>query len=60
MEYPLRAGHPRLTQSCDGPAKRRKGARRQSARLVHKAEWPGNQVLALQLHRGNENKCEAL
>ena len=38
------------------PRKAPDGARRQSARLVHKADWPGNRVLALQLHGGNENK----
>ena len=43
-------------QTCYGPARRPIGARRQSARLVHKAEWPGRQVLAPHLHGGNRNK----
>ena len=56
MQHPLRTGSPNLVQTRYGPARRQDGARRQSARLVHKADWPGNQVLALQLHGGNENK----
>ena len=56
MQHPLRTGSPNLVQTRYGPARRRDGARRQSARLVHKAEWPGNRVLALHLHGGNGNK----
>lgn len=58
-KYPLRTEHPCLAQTCYGPARRPIGARRQSARLVHKADWPGNRVLALQLHGGNGNKCRS-
>jgi len=44
-QHPLRTWHPCLTQTCYGPARRPLGARRQSARLVLKAEWPGHRVL---------------
>ena len=55
-KHPLRTEHPCLTQTCYGPARRPLGARRKSTWLVHKAEWPGNRVLALHLHGGNGNK----
>ena len=53
---PRRPDRSILAHTCYGPAWRPVGARRQTARLVLEAEWPGHCVLALQLQDGNENK----